>query len=193
MNIALIRHGKTASNLRGAFTGKRDESISEHAAAELADIEYPKVDVLFSSPMRRCIETSRIIYPELEPVIVDGLRERDFGDFEGKTHADIIVLPGFSDWGMNEKGMIFPNGEDFDEFNLRCMDAFTYTLEQMKAMNAKNAAVVCHGGVIMAILSELIPTAQGYFHWQSKNGCGFLLETDAKNLKDVSVKGSIGR
>ena len=41
-------------------------------------------------------------------------------------------------------------------------------------------AMVVHGGTIMAILSKWAMPHQDYFHWQVKNGCGYLvcLDTD---------------
>ena len=41
-------------------------------------------------------------------------------------------------------------------------------------------AMVVHGGTIMAILSKWTMPHQDYFHWQVKNGCGYLvcLDTD---------------
>lgn len=188
MNIFLLRHGKTLSNIRGAFTGSRDEPLAREGADELDGRRYPAAGMVFSSPMRRCVETAERIYPGAAVIIVDDLRERDFGDFEGKTHADIIALPGFSDWGMNEKGMMFPNGEDFAEFLERCRRAFRETLARIGLSGVENAAIVCHGGVIMAILSELALPKRGYHYWQCKNGSGYVLECDGEK---VEVKGSI--
>ena len=51
----------------------------------IRDSEYPEAQAYYCSPMSRCIDTLRILYPEAEPVLVDGFRECDFGDWEGKT------------------------------------------------------------------------------------------------------------
>ena len=52
-------------------------------------------DVIFVSPMRRCIQTAELIFEQLGLdidkkgfIVVDGFREYDFGDFEGKNHYD---------------------------------------------------------------------------------------------------------
>lgn len=189
MNIALIRHGKTPSNIRGAFTGSKDDPLAREGADELATRRYPEAELVFSSPMRRCVETSGIIYPGLDIIIVDGLRERNFGDFEGKTHAEIIALPGYENWGMTEESMVFPNSEDYWDFSARCCRAFQETVEQARASGAKSAAIVCHGGVIMAVLAELASPKRGQYDWICGNGCGYVLDCRDEGVK---VKGSIG-
>ncbi len=46
--------------------------------------EYPEADLVFVSPMRRCLETAEVLYPGQEPVVIEEFRECDFGLFEGK-------------------------------------------------------------------------------------------------------------
>ena len=63
-HIFLIRHGATPGNLEGRYIGRTDESLSETGRDEILQHEYPSVDIVFSSPMRRCRETASLIYPE---------------------------------------------------------------------------------------------------------------------------------
>ena len=51
--------------------------------------EYPQVDAVFSSPLKRCTETAKVIYPDRNPIVLDDLREYDFGEFEGKTAEEL--------------------------------------------------------------------------------------------------------
>ena len=86
--IHLIRHALTQGTIDGKYIGHTDEPLCDEGKAQLKDImenygEYPQVDAVFSSPLKRCIETALTIYPDRNPLILDDLREYDFGEFEG--------------------------------------------------------------------------------------------------------------
>ena len=82
--IHLIRHAVTKGSLEGRYIGHTDESVCEEGMAQLKDIqknygEYPEVDAVFCSPLKRCIETAQAIYPDRNPIILDDLRDTDIG------------------------------------------------------------------------------------------------------------------
>ena len=85
--ICLIRHAKTAGNLERRYIGRTDETLCDEGRAALEKMikasAYPAGEIVFSSPMQRCVETVKLIYPESELHLINGLRECDFGDFEG--------------------------------------------------------------------------------------------------------------
>lgn len=84
MTRLLIRHGVTAGNLQGRYIGCRtDESLCPEWIGALRECRYPPVPRVFSSPMRRCLETAALLYPGVKPEIVEDFRECDFGVFEG--------------------------------------------------------------------------------------------------------------
>ena len=56
----LIRHSMTGSNALGRYAGKRtDEALSTEGISLCLDRIYPQTDVVYTSPMRRCIETKK--------------------------------------------------------------------------------------------------------------------------------------
>lgn len=185
MTVYLIRHGETDANVRGAYNGRLDEPLCERGAAGISARAYPHVELLFASPMRRCRETAALIYPGMQPLLLEDLRERDFGDFEGLTFDEIISLEGFADWGRSEKLMPFPNAEDFDAFFIRCDRGFFAAIRACEEQNIKSAAIVCHGGVIRAVLSRNY--GGGFYSWSSENGGGFILRVESGKI--VSVEG----
>ena len=87
IHLTLIRHGATLSNKEGRYLGKTDETLSPDGIGALeksvADRSYPTADVLFSGPMKRCLETAQILYPGQTPIIIPEWTEMDFGAFEG--------------------------------------------------------------------------------------------------------------
>ena len=93
MQVFLIRHGKTQGNLEGRYVGSTDEPLCPLGAGELLGRTAPPVERLYSSPMRRCLQSAQLLYPRLAPIPLDGLRESDFGDFEYRTYEQLQDCP----------------------------------------------------------------------------------------------------
>lgn len=185
MTVALIRHGQTAGNLRGAYIGgTTDEPLCDAGIRQLTQCVPPSAEMVISSPMARCVQTCGLLFPTLEPVVVDDLRERSFGAFEGLCHKEITALPGHRDWGMEEKSMVFPGGEERTPFLRRSRRGFDQALRLLRASGCPRAAVVTHGGVIMAALSGLVADKPLY-HWQVPCAGGWLLDWDGAGALSV--------
>ena len=90
VTLVFIRHGATKANKEHRYLGRTDEGISEEGIGELLSYQrqgrYPNVDCLFTSPMKRCLETARILYPNLHPTVIPDWAETDFGQFEYKNY-----------------------------------------------------------------------------------------------------------
>ncbi|MFB6567026.1 bifunctional RNase H/acid phosphatase [Streptomyces noursei] len=96
--FVLLRHGETALTPQKRFSGSggTDPELSaagrrqaEAAAAALA--ARGTIQAVVSSPLRRCQETAGTIAARLglDVRIEDGLRETDFGAWEGLTFAEV--------------------------------------------------------------------------------------------------------
>ena len=87
MKVYLIRHGMTKGNEEKRYVGGRtDEHISREGMLSLLGKTYPKVQQVFVSPMRRCMETAALLYPGKEMTVIEEFRETDFGRFENKNY-----------------------------------------------------------------------------------------------------------
>lgn len=184
--LYLIRHAKTQGNLEKRYIGKTDESLSVEGVLELMKRKsrYREADIVFTSPMKRCIETADIIYENTQKHIVHELRECDFGIFENKTYEELKHNAHYIKWlDSGGKGEI-PEGEDSISFKKRCQNAFVNILNTTDGYSS--IAIVAHGGTIMGILEQLAPTGQDFYHWQIEN-CGFF-ELDIENKKIVNIK-----
>ncbi|MFF4247341.1 bifunctional RNase H/acid phosphatase [Streptomyces sp. NPDC001822] len=96
--FVLLRHGETALTPEKRFSGSggTDPELSatgRHQAACAADAFAARgtVQEIISSPMRRCRETAAAVAGRLglEVRIEEGLRETDFGVWEGLTFAEV--------------------------------------------------------------------------------------------------------
>jgi len=97
----LVRHGETEWSLSGAHTSRTDLPLTaegERRAAVLGDVlQKRKFALVLSSPLRRAFDTARLA--GFSPVVLDDLREWDYGEFEGRTTPDIHrEAPGWSIW-----------------------------------------------------------------------------------------------
>lgn len=168
----LIRHGKTLGNEKKLFVGRLDEDLSLNGRDEISALKkkavYTNHNIVYSSPLKRCIQTAGIIFENTELIIIDDLREMDFGIFDGKSFEEITLDMGYADFGSCEEKMYFPQGELVSEFKKRCISAFEAIIK-----NNKSCAVVCHGGVIMAVMEWLSNGRMSFYDAMSKNGGGY--------------------
>lgn len=167
--------------------GTTDEPLCEEGKRMLNEITYQEADCVFVSPLKRCIETANLIYPDLEPVIYQDLRECDFGDFENKNYKELTDNKDYTLWIESNGTLPFPNGEKVEEFKSRTIKAFDKIICESLDKNYKSIAIVAHGGTIMSILEEYSHPHGDYYSWQVKNGGGFLGKFDEENGKVVSI------
>lgn len=186
MKIIFIRHGKTVGNLEGRYIGATDESLCEKGITEIKTMNYPDVQQVVCSPLKRCTETAELIYPRVIPIVYGDLRECDFGDFENKNYLELSGNPDYQRWVDSNGKLPFPNGESHVQFKARCISAFD---RQLVNSRNKDTAFVVHGGTIMAILEKYAVPKGSFYDFQVKNGCGFITEFDGKSL---IITGKIG-
>ena len=107
--IYIIRHGETAMNSRHVLQGRSDFPLNdrgiaqaEAAARRLAGMGV-RFDRVFSSPLRRTIQTAGIVAPGVTVEADDRLIEMEYGPYEGMDlHAPAPeVATCFSDFAHN--------------------------------------------------------------------------------------------
>ncbi len=180
MKIIFIRHGRTRGNLEKRYIGAVDEGLCPEGAEELLKNKgkYPAADILFLSPMKRCLQTAEILYGDSAvPVsVIEEFREIDFGDFEGKNHRELERDPDYIKWIESGGSMRFPNGEDRGDFIRRCSEGFLRAVSLCSELPAKNGEVtavfIVHGGTVMSILQSF--AGGDYYDYLCENGHGFL-------------------
>ncbi|MBI3473091.1 MAG: histidine phosphatase family protein [Candidatus Solibacter usitatus] len=99
----LIRHGETEWSRSGAHTGRTDVPLTpegeEHARVLGSRLSGRRFALVLSSPLRRALDTSRLAGFGDAVRIAGELREWDYGEYEGRTTADIRKeTPGWSIW-----------------------------------------------------------------------------------------------
>ncbi len=175
IELVLIRHGKTEGNLRKAYIGSTDEPLCEEGISFLLEKQktgyYPSGDLLFSSPLQRCIESAGLLYPFMEPRIIDELRETDFGEFEGKTYQELSNHPAYQAFIDSNGESAFPGGESKMEATERSLRGMQKVLKEAFEGNAKRVIAMVHGGTIMATISSMF--GGSFYDYQIKNAEGY--------------------
>ncbi|MGN7297172.1 histidine phosphatase family protein [Ferdinandcohnia sp. SAFN-114] len=158
MVVYLVRHGITAWNKEKRYLGHTDIEIIRGEQSGLIklkkELTHIHFDHIFTSDLRRCQESLKLLNipaPETED---DRLRELDFGDWEGKTYDELKDQKAYQNWLNNwEKGII-PNGESTDTFSGR-IDAFFNERFQQTRHN-ETILIMTHGGVIRYVVSKYV-------------------------------------
>lgn len=175
MRLILIRHEETPGNREKRYIGTLDESLTAAGIRNLQRRNYPNVEMVFASPMRRCLETAKMIYPQARLIVCEALREMSFGSFEGKNYQELKEIPAYRRWIDTRGAVAPPGGEVMADFQKRCIRGFEDCLKRLQEAGLESAALVVHGGTIMAILSGLAWPKEDYYHWQAENGGGYLV------------------
>lgn len=177
--IHFIRHGMTAGNEEGRYIGSTDLPLSPlgekriHALAE--KYPYPQAEAYFCSPLKRCTQTMKLLYPEAKPILIRDFRECDFGEWEGKNAKEIAAKdPAFAQWVAGKgKQITPPGGESSGAFMQRTCAAFEKIVKGLMTSGMTSAVIVAHGGTLMTLLSAYgLPRAR-FYDWMTDSGCGY--------------------
>lgn len=176
-NIHFIRHGEIEETKNGAYIGVSDVSLSEKGKQDLIELDknnrYPYAPVLFSSPLKRCLQTCEIIYPGKEPIVVDELSEINFGLWEGKTAEELKDNLTFNKWLSGDNSVKPPEGESSADFTRRVCLMFQKIVDGLISTGHTEAVIVTHGGVIMTLMAVYgLPQAKP-FEWACESGRGY--------------------
>lgn len=177
--IHFIRHGAIDETLSGKYIGTTDVPLSDKGRLDLKKFDYeyryPGTQVVFTSPLKRCTETCKILYPELNPLSIANLSECNFGEWEGKTAEELKSDPDFEKWLAGDNSVKPPRGESNADFTRRICRMFESIVEGLMKTGTTESVIVTHGGVIMTLLAVYgLPQAKP-FEWTMDNGFGYSL------------------
>ena len=107
--VVLVRHGETEWSRAGRHTSRTDVPLTDGGRREAAGLAAPLAarafGLVLTSPMARARDTCALAGSAAVAQVDDDLREWDYGDFEGRTTAEIRVAePGWSLWSDGAPG-----------------------------------------------------------------------------------------
>jgi len=153
MELLLIRHAQTTSNVAGALDtghpGADLTELGEQQVAELARTLAPvTLDAVFVSPRLRTRRTAEPLLRDrgLDPVVRDGLVEVSAGDWEMSTETERAQAYNatVSSWVRGDLEAAIPGGEP----GAAVLARFDAVVEEVLATGLARVAIVAHGAVL---------------------------------------------
>lgn len=102
MLIYLLRHGQTEYNAQKRYQGQRDIPLSAAGIAQLRQADFAP-EVVYVTPLQRTAQTARVFFPGAKLIPVDGLKEMNFGRFEGQTFVQVEQDPEYLAWVQGKR------------------------------------------------------------------------------------------
>jgi len=149
--VAAGRYSVFSDDVTGTAGKNACLGKSSSCSADCAT-KRPCVPLVFVSPMKRCVETAQILFPDVKPVVNENFRETDFGLFEGKNYdelmADDRLRSEYQKWIDSGGKDAFPGGESREAFIERTMQGFMsmmdLVLENCAECNCADVSGECH-------------------------------------------------
>lgn len=201
ISIYLVRHGQTAWNKEEVFRGRADIQLNEVGRKEALltgqYLEKIKVDLIYTSPLSRAVETAEAIarLHGKEAVVLQGLIDIDFGQWQGLSHETVRERYAelYQRWKDNPHLVRFPEGESLEEVRRRTLRAID---EILQAHVDETLVMVSHRVVNKTVLCGLLGLDNSHF-WKIGQdtacinvlefGEGFVLRrlNDTSHLTDI--------
>jgi len=155
--VDLLRHGEPLGGKR--FRGQTDDPLSERGWRQMREAVGNNVpwQHIVSSPLQRCSAFAEAMADEhrltlsLEP----RFKEIGFGEWEGYTPEEIEQRDGerYRRYRDDPAAFMPAGAEPMAEFVARVVRAWVALLA---AQQGRHILVVCHAGVIRAVLGEVL-------------------------------------
>jgi len=174
--LVLVRHGETVGNSAIRLYGATDIDLSPLGEAQVGRaaqaLAGERFDQLVTSPMVRARRSAEIVARALRtpaPLrVVEALRERDFGAWEGWTAEEVAQRDpeGYRRWRTEGLNFCFPEGESRCGLQARVIAAVEGDGQGQGQGQAKGkgqlfptagrSLAVLHKGIIKVILGRLL-------------------------------------
>jgi broad specificity phosphatase PhoE len=173
--IVLVRHGETEWNVSEIFRGRRDIGLNEMGIkqAELLGnylIDF-KVEAIYSSPLKRALDTAKSIAKHHRFVVnvAPVLTDFNYGAWEGLTHQDVrSKYRGLYKRWLKEPHLVkIPNGESLGEVRERAKNI----VDKVVLKHTDTVVLVSHRVVNKVLICYMLGLDNSHF-WDIKQDLG---------------------
>ena len=184
--IYMIRHGQTEMSTRMLLQGRSDTPLNDtgiaqarEAAERLKDLKF---DYVFTSPLKRAVQTAQLIAPSVRPVIEPRLIEMDYGPYEGLDlkHLPPEILWFFSDFVHNPA----PAGMEQLSSVVERVGSF---LEEIRNLEG-NLLISAHAISMKGMLEYLTPVSRGSYWSKNIGNCAVYTAQNLGGRIDVPAE-----
>lgn len=139
MRLLLIRHGETPWNREKRVQGCRSDTELSQRGREQAEkiallLRKQRVDALYSSPLKRAVDTAKVIAQAcgLEVQVASDLREIDAGELEGLSQEELRKRyeEFWKEWRESDPSFPLPGGESLEGLQRRAWGEMERIMER---------------------------------------------------------------
>lgn len=146
IKIMYFVHGTTTDNASKLCSGWKEAMLNElgkEQAENLGRVSRERgdiFDVMFTSDLKRAIDSSNIAFPSVDKIRDNRLRECNYGDLDGE-HKSLVIYEEHVD-------LKFPNGESLKDVENRMRDFVNYLKDNY---DGKTIGIVAHRAPQLAL------------------------------------------
>ena len=175
VKLILARHGETVWNVEKIYRGRKDVNLDEVGIkqAELLGnyLSNWELTTIYSSPLRRAIETANIIarYQKIGVHVADGLIDINYGEWQALPEQEVKRLyPTLhNDWHNNPHRVRMPGGESLEDVRKRAIEVVNDVLSKYQG----SVVLISHRVVIKVLICSLLGLDNSHF-WNVKQDVG---------------------
>lgn len=175
----LIRHARAETGPEPKILGWCDPPLREEGCCQARRLGSRflgfKLETVWASDLRRAAETAKEVAAACGAPLRyhQGLREMDFGQWDGVHTASILDSEGFVRWTQDPLKFPPPGGEHLEHLRDRVLDSF----EEILSTTSGDMALVSHGGPLRVLIAYLlgVPLEQAHRIGQDPAGVSLVL------------------
>lgn len=171
MEIYIVRHGETLWNQGKRLQGSTDIELNENGR-DLAiktgiALKNTRIDVIYSSPLKRAYETASLIRGDRDISIItdDRIKELSFGHFEGESFSELLKNDNLTFKYFFKQPHLYVPADDGETLEHLIERAGNFMQEVIEPLQSKyeRVMIVAHGALNKAIMSYIKKHSTEYF------------------------------
>jgi probable phosphomutase (TIGR03848 family) len=162
--VLLLRHARTSANAGGGLAGRSPVELDSTGQAQAEQLRQRLAGLplaaVVTSPLARCQQTVRLALPDRQVDVEPRLTECGYGDWEGRTLAELTDEPLWTVVQQHPSAARFPgpDGEAMADMAARAVEAIRDWDARVTAEHGPDAIwLACsHGDVIKAVVADAL-------------------------------------
>lgn len=163
MEIYIVRHGQTLWNQGKRLQGSTDIELNDNGR-DLAiktgiALKKTRIDVIYSSPLKRAYETASLIRGDRDIDIItdDRIRELSFGHFEGQNFSELIKDESLTFRYFFKQPHLYKPADDGENLEHLIERAGNFMQEIIEPLEktCERVMIVAHGALNKGIMSYI--------------------------------------
>lgn len=163
MEIYIVRHGETLWNQGKRLQGSTDIELNENgrdlAIKTGVALKNTRIDVIYSSPLKRAYETASLIRGDRDISIItdDRIKELSFGHFEGESFSELLKDDSLTFKYFFKQPHLYMPADDGETLEHLIERAGNFMQEVIEPLQSKyeRIMIVAHGALNKAIMSYI--------------------------------------